>query len=215
MKNGHIPSEELSRYLDGYAFEDPSFEEHLKSCGLCTAELKNLEFTVHFIGTINHILIPDPRFTAAVLAKCKHKNRMKKYLLPASAAAVIILIASASLYNYFSTVTPVDFGKVAADTDTERPVRYKIDTSSFNDVNSLKNYLKTGARVVETGKNYVTVDVTKGNLAPMMRAVNATGEDVYFIEQRGLALTGGDGMPANTFDSNVLVRVKVTIDKYK
>ena len=51
MKNGHIPSEELSRHLDGFPFEKSTYEEHLKNCEQCAAELKLLEKTVVFIGS--------------------------------------------------------------------------------------------------------------------------------------------------------------------
>ena len=101
----HIPFERLSEYVDGTigAEEAGELEKHLASCSFCRDELASLKKLCDALRSFRSVRIKDHdafvRGTMKRLRSRTFRHIVYHYLMPASAAAVVLFFAGISLFD--------------------------------------------------------------------------------------------------------------------
>lgn len=101
----HIPFELLSEYVDGTldAKESRELEKHLSSCSVCRGELDSLCRLCDALHSFRCVKIKDrDAFVRCTMKRMRSRtvrHIVYRYLMPASAAAVVLFFAGISLFD--------------------------------------------------------------------------------------------------------------------
>ena len=169
----HIPFERLSEYVDGSlsADETRELEKHLSSCSVCRGELASLRKLCDALHSFRCVKIKDhDAFVRGTMKRMRSRtvrHIVYRYLMPASAAAVVLFFAGISLFDSaFQSRTVSEFArqqKPALSQPAVQPQQNQVADVDFEDnvgadyrIKDIRSVLeKNGAQVTKVTGDYV------------------------------------------------------------
>ena len=169
----HIPFERLSEYVDGSlsADETRELETHLSSCSVCRGELASLRKLCDALHSFRCVKIKDhDAFVRGTMKRMRSRtvrHIVYRYLMPASAAAVVLFFAGISLFDSaFQSRTVSEFArqqKPALSQPAAQPQPSQAADVDFEDnvgadyrIKDIRSVLeKNGAQVTKVTGDYV------------------------------------------------------------
>ena len=169
----HIPFERLSEYVDGSlsADETRELEKHLSSCSVCRGELASLRKLCDALHSFRCVKIKDhDAFVRGTMKRMRSRtvrHIVYRYLMPASAAAVVLFFAGISLFDSaFQSRTVSEFArqqKPALSQPAAQPQPSQAADVDFEDnvgadyrIKDIRSVLeKNGAQVTKVTGDYV------------------------------------------------------------
>ena len=169
----HIPFERLSEYVDGSlsADETRELETHLSSCSVCRGELASLRKLCDALHSFRCVKIKDhDAFVRGTMKRMRSRtvrHIVYRYLMPASAAAVVLFFAGISLFDSaFQSRSVSEFArqqKPALSQPAAQPQPSQAADVDFEDnvgadyrIKDIRSVLeKNGAQVTKVTGDYV------------------------------------------------------------
>ncbi|MGL4370732.1 MAG: anti-sigma factor family protein, partial [Spirochaetota bacterium] len=202
--NAHIPLTQLSEYLDGELSDEQRsvVSEHLAQCECCSCELAGLKKMRDAFHSVRETVIRCPEeFLRSTMKRVRRRrvyNLVRHYAMPASAAAVILVVVGVS---FFDTAFPragavAGAGIVSVQSPSARnpalltAVDFEDNVDSDTRINDIVRILeRNGAQITKIDADYVEAD------ALMADYQNIRGEFDFTalpptLAGRGMSLAG-------------------------
>jgi hypothetical protein len=165
----HFTTFDLSRFLekDLDESEAQNIEKHCSTCDVCTRELDFLKKMISYSAMLKESKVTDiAEFVKQTIKKKNEPRRLRvsirHMLLPATAAAALVIIAGSGLFmdHYHSKPIKVSMDFSAVQPDQPR-VDYEDVVGSSTSVTSIVSTLKkNNAKVTKVSDAYVDAEVS-------------------------------------------------------
>jgi anti-sigma factor RsiW len=208
----HIPFERLSEYVDGTLDEGAKreLESHLTSCSLCRKELESLRKLCDALHSFRCVKIKDHdafvRGTMKRLRSRTLRHIVYHYLMPASAAAVVLFFAGVSIFDSaFQSRSMSDLArqkKPAASQPAAQPVPqqtqivdvdYEDNVGTDYRIKDIRRILeKNGAQVTKVTGDYVEAEALLSDYQNIRGDFDFTALPPM-LAGRGMNLAGAGG----------------------
>lgn len=163
--NSHIPVTRLSEYLEGFLSEEEKseVEAHLSLCEICRTELSELQKICDALRCFSKLTIKDPEaFVRSTMVRARKRrilHLVRRYAMPASAAAVILIVAGISFFD--SSLSNRSFAPAARQAAVSSPVAVQTRDVDYEDNVSSDTKTKDIVNILE--KNSVQITKVTGD----------------------------------------------------
>jgi hypothetical protein len=212
--NSHIPVTRLSEYIEGFLSEEENseVEAHLSLCEICRKEFSALQKICDVLRCFSKFAIKDPeafvRHTMVRARKRRILHLVRRYAMPASAAAVILIVAGVSFFDSSlanrSAARQTAFSPVAVQT---RDVDYEDNVSSDTKTKDIITILeKNSVQITKVTSDYVEGEALLSDYQNVRHDFDFTDLPPTLLGQ-SLNLAGAGGAAMQVGSANRSARV--------